>query len=352
MAKLFKSYLQHTKSGVATIIMASMITSSLAMAESVADFYRGKTITVYVGYGPGGGYDTNGRVFAQHLKNHIPGNPNTLVKNMPGAGSKRLINYLYNVAPKDGTVIGIFASQAAMEPILLGSAAKGANYDPLKFTWIGSLDQFSPIGIAWHTSGVKTIEDVMKKELKVGTAGGGLTDSIYSRLLNGMLGTKFVQIAGYKGSRDTTHAMEQGEIPGYVGWYWAGLKRSKPHWLKKKLVNVFMQFGMEKNPDMPGVPWIFDVLKKPNDKKIFRLILSNLALARPFAGPPGIPADRAAALRAAFDATVKDKEFLAAMAKAKVNVKPFSGKQIDALLKEVSNTPPELIKRVQDVVKQ
>ena len=337
---------------LAIALTASAGLTGSALADPVADFYNNKTITVYVGYGAGGGYDTNGRIVAKHIVKHIPGNPKSVVKNMPGAGSKRLLNYLYNLAPKDGTEFGIFASQAAMEPLLLGDAASGAKYDPLKFSWMGSVDQFSPIGIAWHTSGVKSVEDVMKKPLKVGTSGGGLTDSIYSRLLNGMIGTKFVQVAGYKGSRHTTMAMEQGEIPGYVGWYWAGLKRSKPHWLEKKLVTVFMQFGMEKNPDMAGVPWVFDVLKKQEHKQIFRLVLTNLALARPFAGPPGIPADRFKALRAAFDTTMKDPEFLASMKKAKVNVKPRGGAAIDKLLADVANTPQDLVKQLQKVVKE
>ncbi len=340
------------KLSLSLIAMVAATASAPVQAQSVADFYKSKPLSVIVGSSPSGGYDTYARILAQFMKKHIPGNPTTIVRNMPGAGSKRSLNYLYNISPRDGSEIGAFFSQAAMEPILLGNAATGAKFDPLKFSWIGSIDQFTPIGIAWHTAGVKTIEDIKSKPLIIGTSGGGLTDSIYSRLLNGMIGTKFVQISGYKGSTETAMAMERGEVPGYVGWYWAGMKRTKPHWIEKKLVTVFMQFGIDKNPEIPDVPWIFDALKNPDDKQIFRLILSNLALARPYAGPPGIPADRLAALRTAFDATMKDREFIAAIAKSGNNVKPYSGQQIDVLLAEVSKTPPELIKRVQQAVKE
>lgn len=340
------------KPSLIMLATAAMAVSTSAQAQSVADFYKNKPLSVIVGSSPSGGYDTYARILAQFIKKYIPGNPATIVRNMPGAGSKRAINYLYNISPRDGSEIAGFFSQAAMEPILLGDASTGTKFDPLKFSWIGSIDQFTPIGIAWHTTGIRSIEDIKTKPLIVGTSGGGLTDSIYSRLLNGMIGTKFVQIAGYKGSTETAMAMERGEIPGYVGWYWAGMKRTKPHWIEKKLVTVFMQFGIDKNPEIPEVPWIFDVLKNPDDRQIFRLILSNLALARPYAGPPGIPGDRLAALRTAFEATMKDKDFLAAVKKSGNNVRPYSGQQIDTLLAEVAKTPPALIKRVQKVVKE
>jgi tripartite-type tricarboxylate transporter receptor subunit TctC len=317
-----------------------------ARADATEDFYRGRTISVYVASGPGGGYDAYGRLLAQHITDHLPGHPQSVVVNMPGAGGRTLANFLYNKAPKDGTAIGILQAPIIMDLLLYGKEAQGALYDPLKFSWIGSLDQFTPIAVVWNTIGIKTIAEAKGKEIKFGSSGGDVSERLYANILNTMLGTKFVAVAGYGGSAEIALAMERGEVPAFVGWYWAGMKRTKPEWLEKNLVTVLVQFGIAPNPDMKGVPFIIDLLKDPTDRQVVHVALSQLAMARPFTAPPNVPAPRVAALRAAFDAMLKDESFVADAQKQLLDITPYGGAQIDALLKDMYATPPELVARV------
>ncbi len=332
--------------GYAIAAFAFVFSAHAARADAVADFYKGRTLTVYVASGPGGGYDAYGRLLAQHIVAHIPGHPQAVVENMPGAGGRSLANFLYNKAPHNGTAIGILQAAIIMDRLLYGTNAQGALYDPRQFGWIGSLDQFTPIAVVWHTTGIKTIEQAKGKEIKFGSSGGDVSERLYANILNTMLGTKFVAVAGYSGSAEIALAMERGEVPAFVGWYWAGMKRTKPEWLEKNLVTVLVQFGIAPNPDMKGVPFIMDLLKDPNDRQIVHVALSQLAMARPFAAPPGVPADRVEALRAAFDAMLEDADFLADARKQRLDITPFPGAQIDTLLKDVYATPPELVARV------
>jgi tripartite-type tricarboxylate transporter receptor subunit TctC len=327
-------------------LAALAVSAGTAHADAVEDFYKGRSLTVYIASGAGGGYDAYGRLLAQHLVNHLPGHPQQVPQNMPGAGGRTLANFLYNKAPQDGTAIGILQSPIIMDPLVYGKEAQGVLYDPLKFNWIGSLDQFTPMAVVWHTTGIKTIEDAKGKEIKFGSSGGDVSERIYANILNTMLGTKFVAVAGYSGSAEIALAMERGEVPAFVGWYWAGMKRTKPEWLEKKLVNVLVQFGIAPNPDMKDVPFILDLLKNPDDQKVVRVALSQLAMARPFAAPPNVPKERVEALRAAFDATLTDPAFLADAKQQQLDITPFSGVQIDGLLKDMYSTSPELVARV------
>ena len=318
-----------------------------ARADAVADFYKGRTITVYIASGPGGGYDAYGRLLAQYIVAHLPGQPQSVVLNMTGAGGRTLANFLYNKAPQDGTAIGILQAPIIMDPLIYGKDAPGVLYDPLKFSWIGSLDQFTPIAVVWNASTpVRSIEQAKGLEIKFGSSGGDVSERLYANILNTMLGTKFVAVAGYAGSAEIALAMERGEIPAFVGWYWAGMKRTKPQWLEKNLVTVLVQFGIAPNPDMAGVPFILDMLKEPTDRQVVHVALSQLTMARPFTAPPGVPAERIAALRAAFEAMLKDPAFVADAQKQLLDLTPVSGARIDALLKDMYATPPELIARV------
>lgn len=332
----------------ALAIAIVLLTPLAANAQGGPDgFYKGKTLEVYVGYGPGGGYDLYTRVLAKHVVKYLPGRPaEPVVRNMPGAGSAKLAQYMWEVAPKDGTAFGLINSTIAFDPLFGGDAAEAIKFDPSKLTWIGSLDQFTPIAISWHTTGVKSIEDVKKKEFITGSTGGADAATVYATMLNNMIGTKFKVLAGYKGSNDIALAMERGEVPGFIGWYWAGLKAFKPDWVKDNKMNVFLQFGLDRDPDLPGVPHVTDVLANDEQKQIFRLVLSQLALARPFIAPPGVPAERVKELRAAFNATAKDPDFLAEMDKAKQTVRLYTGEQIDTLLREVYSTPAATIDKV------
>jgi tripartite-type tricarboxylate transporter receptor subunit TctC len=318
-----------------------------ARADAVEDFYRGRTITVYIASGPGGGYDAYGRLLAQHIGQYVPGHPQTVVANMPGAGGRTLANFLYNKAPQDGTAIGILQAPIIMDRLLYGKEAQGALYDPLQFSWIGSLDQFTPIAVVWNASlGIRSIAEAKGKEIKFGSSGGDVSERLYANILNTMLGTKFVPVAGYSGSAEIALAMERGEVPAFVGWYWAGMKRTKPEWLQKNLVTVLVQFGIAPNPDMQGVPFIMDLLPNATDKQVVHVALAQLAMARPFTAPPKVPAPRVAALRAAFDAMLKDESFAADAKQQQLDITPYSGAQIDALLKDMYATPPDLVAQV------
>ena len=316
-----------------------------ARADAVADFYRGRTITVYIASGPGGGYDAYGRLLAQYLVAHLPGKPQAVASNMPGAGGRTVANFLYNKAPQDGTAIGILQAPIVMDRLLYGKDAQGALYDPLKFTWIGSLDEFTPIAVVMNTLGVRTLDQAKGKEIKFGSSGGDVSERLYANILNTMLGTDFVAVPGYSGSAEIALAMDRGEIPAFVGWYWAGMKRTKPEWLAKNLVTVLVQFGITPNSEIKA-PFILDLLPSAQDKQVVRAALAQLAMARPFAAPPNVPRDRVAALRAAFDAMVADPAFLADAKQQQLDITPYGGAQIDALLKDIYATPPELVTQV------
>jgi tripartite-type tricarboxylate transporter receptor subunit TctC len=329
----------------AALIGVMALWSAGARADAVENFYKGRTISVYIASGPGGGYDAYGRLLGQYIVQHLPGHPQVVPENMPGAGGRTVANFLYNKAPKDGTAIGILQAPIIMDRLLYGDNAQGALYDPQKFSWIGSLDQFTPIAVVMNTLGVKTLDQAKGKEIKFGSSGGDVSERLYANILNTMLGTNFVAVPGYSGSSEIALAMDRGEIPAFVGWYWAGMKRTKPEWLEKNLITVLVQFGIAPNPEIKA-PFILDLLKNPDDKQIVRTAIAQLAMARPFTAPPGVPADRVAALRAAFDATVKDPAFLADAKKQQLDITPYSGAQIDALMKDIYATPPELVARV------
>src|SRR5215469_8848407 len=309
----------------AMLIAVLALWSAGAHADAVEDFYKGRTLTVYIASGPGGGYDAYGRLLAQYLVAHLPGQPQSVAVNMSGAGGRTLANFLYNKAPQDGTAIGILQAPIIMDPLVYGKDAPGVLYDPLKFSWIGSLDQFTPIAVVWNASTpVRSIEQAKGQEIKFGSSGGDVSERLYANILNTMLGTKFVAVAGYAGSAEIALAMERGEVPAFVGWYWAGMKRTKPQWLEKNLVTTLVQFGIAPNPDMKGVPFIMDLLPNDTDRQIVHVALSQLAMARPFTAPPGVPAERVAALRTAFEAMVKDPAFLADAQKQLLDITPYS----------------------------
>ena len=329
----------------AILLVTLTLWTGAARADPVEDFYKGRTITVYIASGPGGGYDAYGRLLAQYLVAHLPGHPPAIASNMTGAGGRTLANFLYNKAPQDGTAIGILQAPLIMDVLLYGKDAQGVLYDPQKFSWIGSLDQFTPIAVVMNTLGVKTLEQAKGKEIKFGSSGGDVSERLYANILNTMLGTDFVAVPGYSGSAEIALAMDRGEIPAFVGWYWAGMKRTKPEWLQKNLVTVLVQFGITPNPEI-NAPFILDLLKKPDDQQVVRVALAQLAMARPFTAPPNVPKERVAALRAAFDAMAADPAFLADAKQQQLDITPYSGTQIDALMKDIYSTPPALVARV------
>jgi len=331
-------------------VLFALTCAQPARADAVSDFYQGKTVTIYVGFAPGGGYDAYAQLLAQHIRRHIPGEPFVIVKHMPGAGSLVLMNYLWTVAPPDGLSFGIPASSAAFAPLIGSPQEKtAAKFEAARFTWLGSLEKFTPIGLAWHTTGIKTIADVKQKPLRFGSSGAASGGELYAQILNDMLGTKLHSVRGYRGSNDITLAIERGELDGFVGWCWTCMKADKPQYLNDKLANVFIQFGHDPDADAHGVPSALDIVTDPQDRQVVRLILANLELSRPFVAPPGLSPERAKALRDAFLATAADPAFLAMAKRAGRDISVFKAAEIDALLKESYALPGEIIRRAGEI---
>jgi tripartite-type tricarboxylate transporter receptor subunit TctC len=328
------------------VVLIACASATAASAEPTAPFFQGKTVTIFVGFGPGGGYDAYAQLLATHIRRHIPGEPTVIVKHMPGAGSLVLMNHLFNVAPRDGTAFGIPSANAAFSP-LIGSPQEQASsrFEATRFGWLGSLERFAPIGIAWHTSGFKTLADVKARELRFGSSGPASGGEVYAQLLNEMVGTKLRPVRGYRGSNDITLAMERGELDGFVGWCWTCMKADKPQYISDRLVNLFVQIGLEPEPEMKDAPFVLDLIADAQEKQAARLILASLAMSRPFVAPPGLPPERLSILRQAFSATAQDAAFLAAAKKAGRDISPISGEDIDRLLKDSYSLPPAVIKR-------
>jgi tripartite-type tricarboxylate transporter receptor subunit TctC len=316
-------------------------------AQPIAEFYKGKSIEVYIGTSVGGGYDAYTRILSRHMGRHIPGNPVLVPKNMAGGGGIRLANYLFNAAPRDGLVFGTVNRGIPFEP-LLGN--KAAQFDATKFDWIGSTNDEVSICVAWHTTGVTRYEQVLERELVVGASGTGADTYHYPKIVNGVLGTKFKIVTGYPGGNDIDLAMERQEVQGRCSWSWSSVKATHPSWLPERKFNTLFQMGLSKHPELPDVPLIIDLAKTDEDRAIFKLIFGRQVMAWPFAVPPGVPQDRVAALRAAFTATMHDKEFLADAAKAKFEIRSVTGLHIQKLVHEIYATPTPVVRRTVELL--
>src|SRR3954447_7153048 len=317
----------------------AVVPATIASAQSPAEFYKGKNVDLMVGYSAGGGYDVYARMIARYIGKHIPGNPTVVVKNLDGAGSLRLANALYNQLPKDGTVFGTVARGAAFDP-LLGN--KAAQFDASKFSWIGSANDEVSVCVAWHTSGITKIEQTFDKELVVGGTGPSADTDQFPRIVNGVLGTKMKIVTGYPGGNDVSHAMERGEVQGRCGWSWSSVISTRKDWYDSKKINVLVQLSLNKHPDLPNVPLVLDLAKTPEQKQILTLVFARQALGRPFLAPPGVPADRLAALRKAFMDTMKDPEFIAEADKAKLEITPIDGEKVQQIVVDAYKVDPTI----------
>src|SRR5262249_32910679 len=291
-----------------------------AAADSVEEFYKGKTINLIIGYSVGGGYDLYARHVAKHIVKHIPGRPTIVPQNMTGAGSLRAATYLYSVAPKDGTVFGTFGRTMAITPLL----TSGTQFDGTRFTWLGSVTNEVSTCVTWHTSAVKTWSDMLEKPVTLGGEGPGADPDIFSLLYKNVFGAKIKLVSGYQGTNDTALAMERGEIEGFCGLSWSTLKSRHPQWIKDKKVNIVVQAALRKEPEVGDVPLITEVAQNEEQRQILKLFLTSQEMARPFAAPPGIPDDRKAVLIAAFEQTVRDPDFLAEAKRLEIDVNPVS----------------------------
>lgn len=317
-----------------TVIVALALATS-AHAESVEDFYRGKTVNIIVGFSAGGGYDLYGRLLGRHIGRHIPGNPTVSVQNMPGAGSLKATQYVYGVAAKDGLTLGSVSRGMLTEPLLTG-----ANFDPNKFSWLGSITSETSVCATWKTSAVKTWDDMFKREFSLGSNALGDDTASFALIMRNVFGAKVKLVTGYPGGNDVNLAMERGEVDGRCGWSWSSLKSQK-HWLPN--VSVLVQFNLTKNPDLSNVPMALERAASDEQRQVLRLLIAGQYVGRPFFSSPAISADRKAALRAAFDATMKDPEFLAEAAKADMEITPLSAGTIEAFLAELYRTPKDVV---------
>jgi tripartite-type tricarboxylate transporter receptor subunit TctC len=320
---------------------------SPAAAQGVADFYRGKTINIIVGFGPGGGYDLYPRALARYFSKHIPGNPNIVVQNMDGAGSVRAANYVYGVAPKDGTVIAAVNQNIPMYQLLGGA---GAQFEAQKMQWLGSMGYSNGLVYTWHTSGIKTIEDAKKIEVPLGAVGTASDSYIFPTIINALTGTRFKPIPGYTGTGQINIAIERGEVMGRGGNTWASVQSSNKAWLDAHLINLVVQVGIEKEPELADVPMLQELVRDEEGRQIANVIGLPTALGYTHWFAPGVPQDRVEAMRAAYAATLADPEFLKEAEKLNMTIRPQTGAQIDTLVKRASETPQAVLAKTAQIL--
>jgi tripartite-type tricarboxylate transporter receptor subunit TctC len=333
--------------GSAAAVSILLILSPAAHAQSVEEFYKSNPITMLVGSGAGGGYDVYARSFARYWTNHIPGHPAIITKNMPAAAGLAAASTLYNSAERDGAVIGAFTNGAAMDP-LFGNPA--AHYDALRFNWLGSIGKLQNICFTWHASPVKTIAEARARDVIVAAAGATSNSAIVPNMLNALIGTRFKVVSGYDTSSGLTMAVERGEADGICGLSWSTIRASRPHWIKDNALNVLVQMGLAKLRDLPEVPSALDLVDGAESKEVMELILIRQEAGRPFAAPPGTPADRIAALRAAFEATLADADFIAEAEKLQLEIEPMTGAAIEQMLAKAYAAPKPIVARAAALV--
>jgi len=320
----------------------ALIATALAWTPAGA-----QPITLVVGYSPGASYDIYARTFARHLGKHLQGNANVVVQNMAGAGSLRTANFVYNNAPKDGTTIGMFARGLAMQPLL---DMTGIQYDARKFNWIGSLSSDVSLVLSWHAKPFKTIDDLRKNEMVVAGTGSGADSVIFPYILNGVLGTKMKIVTGYPGASDFLLAVERQEADGTAGVSWSGLNAARPEWIANKRINVIVQLGLKRHPEMNPAPLIMDFAKNDSDRGVLELIFARQDMAYPLVAPPGTPPERLAMLRGAFEAVLKDPEYIEDAKKQHLETALMRGPEIEKLIERIYASPPEVIERAQKAI--
>ena len=316
-----------------------------AMAQSVEQFYAGKTVELIVGYPPGGSNDVYGRAVARHIGRHIPGHPQVVFRNMPGAGSILAANHIYNVAPKDGTVLGLLAATNTIDEKL---GAPGVKFETAKFTWVGRISSAVNVTAMWNTSKIKTIDDAFRMEAALGATGTGSTVYVYPNVLNRVVGTKFKLVMGYGGSNEAMLAMERGEIDGH-STSWEAYKSAHPDWIRDKKINVVVQYGLSRHPDLPDVPTCVELARTDEERQIIKAVVNATEIGKAILSSPGVPAARVEALQKAFMDMTRDGEFIAELEKMRVELTPLPGPRLQELVQEVGNLTPDLVQKIKAV---
>ena len=332
----------------ALIGIVAVAASAFAPAFAQApEPFAGRTVTVIIGFGVGGGYDMWGRLIARHIGKHLPGKPTVIPQNMPGAGSFVAASHIYNAAPKDGTVFGIIARDAALGPL---TGAPGARYDATKLSWIGTPTKETNVCMAYHTAAVKTAQDLFEKQLILGDTGPGTGTRIFPKVLSQVLGMKFKNVGGFPSSADVFLSMERGEVEGFCESL-DSIKSRRPDWIPTKKVNLLFQGGVERNPELNDIPIAIDLAKTPDDKLLIEFLYAGQGIGRPFVAPPDLPPERLKMLRDAFSAVMKDPEFVADVKKSKLELDPEDGEHLAALISKIYATPKAVIGRVGNLIK-
>jgi tripartite-type tricarboxylate transporter receptor subunit TctC len=320
--------------------------ATAAGAEAVPEFYRGKTITLVVASGAGGGYDFFARSLAKHMGRHIPGNPTLIVQNMPGAGGARMVNFIYNVGTQDGTTLGVPLAPAAMAQVLDPSPIK---YDATRLHWIGNLENSVGILFVWHGSPVKTVADTLKRVTPL--AGSGKSSATYQIpiLANALLGTRFNVVLGYPGAAEMENAIERGEVDGRAA-VWQTLNATQPNWINEGKVRIIVQSVLKRAPQLPDTPTYIELAKTDEAKKIFEFLAFQNVTGRTLIAPPGVPKDRVAALRRAFDAAVKDPVMLSELTRLGMQIEPSAGEEVQSVVERMIATPPEIVAKMRKLL--
>jgi tripartite-type tricarboxylate transporter receptor subunit TctC len=311
-------------------------------AQTPEQFYNGKSLDLEIGYPTGGSNDAYGRLLASHLGKHIPGNPTIVPRNSPGAGSFLAVNRVHSTLPKDGTVIGLGAPTLALDEKL---GSQGVRFKTAELNWLGRVDSLINIVMMWKTSPVKTIADAQKIESTLSGTGAGSTVSIYPTVLNNVIGTKFKLVMGYRGSNEAMLAMERGEVEGH-STAWSAVKVAKPDWVRDKTVSIIVQFALKRHPELPDVPTAVELARNDDDRQVLSAIMNASEVGTAFFTGPGVPPDRLAALRHAFDETMKDPEFLGEAQRIRLGVTPMTGEELQKLVAQVSGLSPALLEKV------
>jgi len=340
-----------TKKAILAFVLPALVAGVPAAADPVADFYRGKTVEILIGAAAGGGYDLAGRAVARHIGRHIPGEPTIVVKNMPGSTSLRMTNHLYNVAPRDGTSIGMPNNNIPFEPRLhmLSPDGKNIRFDLDRFNWIGTPLQEPQVLYVWHAAPVQTVADLKKTEILVGTTAVASDNYTLPVLMNRLIGTKMKPVSGYQGQNEIFLALERGEVQGNSTGL-SNLFVNKATWMKQGKLRILMQFAVERNPQVKDVPTALELVSTDADRDLLRLYLLKYKMARPLAMPPEVAPERVAAIRAAFDATMKDPRYLAEAAKMHLDVSPVDGPEVAALVHQIGTAPQPIIDRLKGLV--
>jgi tripartite-type tricarboxylate transporter receptor subunit TctC len=333
--------------GAVLAVVGGTLVQSPAAAQSVEDFYKNKTIRMVVGYGPGTGYDIYVRTLAHHIGAHIPGKPVIVTENMPGAASLTMINYLYNVAPRDGTVIGMPERNLLVEPLFGNSLAK---FDAFKFSWLGSMSRDTALCFTWYTSGIRTLEDAKARKVLVGATGSASPTTIFPRLLNKLFGTQFEPLIGYPDSGAIGIAMANGELQGYCGFTLSAIKSARPDWLTGHKINILAQLTLKPAAELDDAPLIMDLAKDDATRQALTVAFADQEIGFPLAGPPEVPLDRVKALRAAFDATLEDPDFLSEAKQMSLDlVDPVNGDAAVEVIRLIYATPPNVVDMVRAI---